>query len=418
MNYSLIPDFLAMGGLVWVFASLLRRTRQTRLRYWVVGWVMILVHIVAQLVSSGLGGGWIAEAASAVSLSMLLLTSVTFIWAGNNMQHAWWRDLLLTLLVTVADAAFFVCAAYGLDSTRIYLLLTLLGMLSAIWLFRGGRREGERVLPRWRLFCIFVAYAAQALLVLHAPIEMALIWMLFWHYLAVAYFFYRGAPRATVGVIFTTLSFAAWAAVFPVAETLAILLPQVHLDNEVWNLPKFLVATGMIFTLLEEQMGQAEHAALHDPLTGLPNRRMFVRRFDEALLRARENACQIAVFVLDLNGFKRVNDMFGHAAGDTLLKAVANRLQKTIRTTDTLARMGGDEFAVIVPDLSSTATTDIIASNLARACSEAVDLDDHRVDVEASVGVASYPHDGTNALHLYAVADHAMYANKPVAGKA
>lgn len=417
MNYSLIPDFLAMSGLVLVFASLLRRTHQTRLRYWVVGWVMILVHIIAQLVSSGLGEGRIAETASAVSLSMLLLTSVTFIWAGNNMQHAWWRDLLLTLPATVPDVAFFVCAAYDLKSTTIYLLLTLLGMFSAIWLFRGGRRETERVPFRWRLFSIFVAYAVQAMLVLRAPIEMALIWMLFWHYLAVAYFFYRGAPRATVGVIFTTLSFAAWAAVFPVAEGLATLLPRVHFDGEVWNLPKFLVATGMIFTLLEEQMGQAEHAALHDPLTGLPNRRMFIRRFDAALLRAREHSCRIAVFVLDLNGFKRVNDMFGHAAGDALLKTVAGRLQKAIRANDTLARMGGDEFAVILPDLASTAVIDHLAKNLSAALSDAVDLEGHHIDIEASVGVASYPEDGANALHLYAVADHAMYANKPASGK-
>ncbi|TAL85429.1 MAG: GGDEF domain-containing protein [Rhodanobacter sp.] len=417
MNYSLIPDFLAMGGLVLVFASLLRRTHQTRLRYWVVGWLMILVHIIAQLVSSGLGEGRIADAASAISLSMLLLTSVTFIWAGNNMQHAWRRDLLLTLLATVPDLAFFACAAYDLESTAIYLPLTLLGMLSTLWLFRGGRCEAERAPPWWRLFSIFVAYAVQALLVLHASVEMALIWMLFSHYLAAAYFFYRGAPSATVGVIFTTLSFAAWAGVFPVADALATVWPQVHFDNEVWNLPKFLVATGMIFTLLEEQMGQAEHAALHDPLTGLPNRRMFVRRFDAALLRAREQSCRIAVFVLDLNGFKQVNDLFGHAAGDALLQAVAKRLQKSIRSNDTLARMGGDEFAVILPDLASTGMIDQLSKKLVGAFSEAIALDGHHVDIEASIGMASYPDDGENALHLYAIADHAMYVNKPVSDK-
>ena len=131
-----------------------------------------------------------------------------------------------------------------------------------------------------------------------AALELALIWMLFWHYLLVAWFFWRGASRTTLGVLFTTASFVAWASVFPVAYVVNRWLPGLHIPNESWNLPKFLVATGMIFTVLEEQLGEAKHDAMHDALTGLPNRRLFARRLDAALVRARERRGRVAVLVI------------------------------------------------------------------------------------------------------------------------
>ena len=412
MDFSVVPDFLAIGGLVLVFASLLRRTRQTRLRYWLVGWILLLVHIAAQLLNRNAGTGVVADAALAVSLSMLLLASVAFIWAGNDVRRAWSRDLSVTLLATVPDVAFFVYAAYGVQSMPTYLGLTVAGVMTTLWMFRGGRRDTDGRYRLWRLPCIVAAYAIQAGLVLHGSIEVALIWMLFWHYLAAAFFFHRGAPRSTVGVLFTTLSFVAWAAVFPLAYALQMFLPAVKLENEVWNLPKFLVATGMIFTLLEEQIGLAEHASMHDALTGLPNRRVFVERLEAALAQARSAHGRFAVLVIDLDDFKRINDTLGHAAGDALLQSVAKLLQASVRGGDTLARLGGDEFAAILPDMPDRAAAERVIGKLENALAAGTDFQGRLRTISASIGCSIYPDDGLDETRLYAIADRAMYTSK------
>lgn len=412
MDFSVVPDFLAIGGLVLVFASLLRRTRQTRLRYWLAGWILLLVHIAAQLLNRNAAAGGVADAALAVSLSMLLLASVAFIWAGNDVRRAWSRDLSATLLATAPDVAFFVCAAYGVQSVPAYLGLTVAGVMATMWMFRGGRRDADGRYRLWRLPCIVAAYAIQAGLVLHGSIEVALVWMLFWHYLAAAFFFHRGAPRSTVGVLFTTLSFVAWAAVFPVAYALQLFLPAVKLENEVWNLPKFLVATGMIFTLLEEQIGLAEHASMHDALTGLPNRRVFVERLETALAQARNAHGRFSVLVIDLDDFKRINDTLGHAAGDALLQAVAKVLQATVRGGDTLARLGGDEFAAILPDMPDRAAAERLIAKLESALAAGTDFQGRLLTVSASIGCSLYPDDGLDETRLYAIADRAMYTSK------
>jgi diguanylate cyclase (GGDEF)-like protein len=417
LNYSLIPDFLAISGLVMVFGSLLRHSRQTRLRSWLIGWVMILLHIVAQIVNSALPDGRAADAADAVSMSMLLFTAATFIWAGNDRRLGSSRDLSMMLVATLPEAAFFCCQSFDVNADAPYLALTALGLISTVWGFRGRRNGPESNQRLGRLIGVTVVYGVQAILVLRGSVDVATTWMLFAYYLAAAFFFLRGAPRATIGVVFTTVCFVAWALVFPVADLLAAFLPSLKLEQEVWNLPKFLVATGMIFTLLEENMGKAEHASMHDALTGLPNRRMFVRQLETALLQAREAGSRVGVLVLDLNGFKSVNDNHGHAVGDELLCSVAGRLSSILRESDTLARMGGDEFAAILTDLPDRVAGEAIARKLAASLDASLELKAHRLVTRASVGLALYPDDGKDELSLFALADRRMYDYKSAASK-
>lgn len=410
LNLSVLPDLLAIGGLVTVFASLLRRTQQTRLRYWLVGWVMILVHIIAQLVY--LNVPMLAQPGEAISLSMLLLASVAFIWAGHDRRSGRSSSFVGTLLASTPDVLFVVLLAGGVEDHRVFLGLTVMAAAAAMGLFRADRRSTVRRDRRALVAGIVLAYVVQVLLVQFVTLEWALIWMLYWHYLLVAYFFWHGANVRTRGVRFTTASFIAWASVFPVAALLDRWAPGLQIQGEAWNLPKFLVATGMIFTVLEEQLGEAKRDAMHDALTGLPNRRLFARRLDAALAHARQRHGRVAVLVIDMDDFKQINDTRGHATGDALLAAAAERLQARLRGTDTLARLGGDEFAAILPDADSREAVALLVEKLQATLREGFEVQGEIIAVRASIGAALYPDDGPDEACLYAAADRAMYAHK------
>lgn len=410
LNLSVLPDLLAIGGLVLMFASLLRRTHQSRLRYWLVGWVMILVHIVAQMVYQNVPA--LMSSGLSVSLSMLLLASGAFVWAGHDHSSGCGRGFIWPMAAAVPDVIFIVAWSCGRAEPWLFAVLTALAALATLALLwrdqcEAGRRERDRLAGG-----VLLAYAMQILLVSRGQLELALVWMLCWHYLAAAYFFWRGAPRAGLGTAFTTICFLTWAAVFPVGYAVERWFPGLQINGEAWNLPKFLVATGMILCLLEEQVGMARHAAAHDPLTGLPNRRLFVRRLDEALERARRSSMRVALLVIDMDDFKRVNDTRGHAAGDALLCFAAQRLQATLRRNDTLARLGGDEFGAIIPDLAPGADIDRLVEELRSVLDEGLDWQGQRYPIRASIGVSFYPDDGSDEACLYAAADRAMYAHK------
>lgn len=152
--------------------------------------------------------------------------------------------------------------------------------------------------------------------------------------------------------------------------------------------------------------------ANHDPLTSLPNRPLFHERLSRALARGARNASQIAVFFLDIDHFKEVNDTLGHHIGDQLLQSVAERLSGCIRQGDTLARLAGDEFTVILEDLNDFADAASVAHKILRQCNQPFSLDGHDIAVSASIGVALYPRDGTDLDTLLRRADQAMYSAK------
>jgi diguanylate cyclase (GGDEF)-like protein/PAS domain S-box-containing protein len=161
--------------------------------------------------------------------------------------------------------------------------------------------------------------------------------------------------------------------------------------------------------MLEQELA---HQAFHDSLTGLSNRAVFRDRLDHALARAERNAQPIAVLLLDLDGFKTINDSLGHDAGDELLVAVAQRLQAAARTSDTVARLGGDEFAILLEDEVDEARAKAAARRLKRQLSAPFGVRGREVFVRASVGIA-VTYDGTGTTdELIRNADTAMYAAK------
>jgi diguanylate cyclase (GGDEF)-like protein len=411
VNFSVVPDFVAIGGLIAVFRTLLRRTGQSRLNFWLVGWVLLLVHIVAQFVAQNTAGS--ADGAYSVAVAMLVITANAFIWAGGDQLDMRWRNLSIVVLSAIPDAALLTCIICGVESGWAYAALTLMGAGSTLWMLRTWRGATDQPTLRWRTSLVLAAYSVQgALLAFHQPDE-TLSWMLTWHYLAVAAFYRISAAGPSASVRFTTISFIAWAFVFPVSDLMAVLWPHAHVDAEVWNLPKFLVATGMSFTLLEEQLSKAEYASLHDELTGLPNRRMLARCLREVMDRARAAGELAALVVIDLDGFKEINDTLGHAAGDEVLRWAARQFRSQLGPQHVLARLGGDEFAVILTDVRDREAAHLAAQNLRRALDSGMVILGRHLAIGASVGFSMYPHESDDADRLYAIADRAMYDRKP-----
>jgi len=155
-----------------------------------------------------------------------------------------------------------------------------------------------------------------------------------------------------------------------------------------------------------------EHRALHDPLTDLPNRSLFFDRLRQALHAARRDGSQVALVMLDLDGFKAINDTRGHATGDAVLREVAGRLRLGLRATDSVARLGGDEFAWILPRVTSHRFVDAMVRKRLAVAQEPVDLDGEQIDVGVSAGIAMYPDDGQDPDTLMRRADRAMYSVK------
>lgn len=163
----------------------------------------------------------------------------------------------------------------------------------------------------------------------------------------------------------------------------------------------------------EESIQRLAH---HDSLTGLPNRLLFNDRLDQAISLAKRDSRQFALLYLDLDRFKAVNDTLGHAAGDELLQGVAARVRQQVRESDTVARVGGDEFTVILRDISRREVAELVAGKITAAVAAPFQLDKRKysVDIGISVGVAVYPSDGQDADTLVRAADAAMYNAKQV----
>jgi diguanylate cyclase (GGDEF)-like protein len=171
-------------------------------------------------------------------------------------------------------------------------------------------------------------------------------------------------------------------------------------------------AFGMLLASNTKMRIASEKMALFDPLTNLPNRRMLVDRLLEAELRAIETGWQVGVIYLDLDGFKLVNDTLGHEAGDRLLKSVSNAMSPILRPEDCLARVGGDEFVVVVENVRSRGDLATLAARLKSAVENQSIPGRDRLTVQTSCGIAIFPTDGDSAHDVMREADTAMYLAK------
>ena len=157
---------------------------------------------------------------------------------------------------------------------------------------------------------------------------------------------------------------------------------------------------------------RAEYLATHDVLTGLPNRALLMDRMEQALARARRERSMLAVLSLDLDNFKRINDTYGHAEGDKVLVRTAGRLKRAMRESDSVTRMGGDEFILLAPGVETEEEVSSLVNRLHADFRTPFHLGSDDRALELSVGVALYPRDGSSPGELLAAADRSLYVAK------
>ena len=175
-------------------------------------------------------------------------------------------------------------------------------------------------------------------------------------------------------------------------------------------------ATGRDVTKNAQELDQLQRLANFDSLTGLPNRNLFMDRLQQALSRTDREQQQVALVYLDMDGFKQVNDSHGHASGDELLQAVALRLKSCVRQGDTVARLCGDEFAMILVNTNGMESVQKILTKIIDSFNQSPLLDDRYMNGSCSIGVSVYPRDGEEVSELLRCADIAMYRTKARGG--
>lgn len=163
---------------------------------------------------------------------------------------------------------------------------------------------------------------------------------------------------------------------------------------------------------LYEQKNILHYQAHHDELTQLPNRTFFNERLEQAIEKAKRNKTLIALFYIDLDHFKQINDSLGHEVGDIVLKITAERLKNKIRKEDTLSRLGGDEFTLIIEELNIAKDVSLLAQKIIEDLEKPIYIDTHTLYISSSIGISIYPDDDTDAKNLLKYADSAMYKAK------
>jgi diguanylate cyclase (GGDEF)-like protein len=168
----------------------------------------------------------------------------------------------------------------------------------------------------------------------------------------------------------------------------------------------------LLYRELAQYSRAQQELALHDALTGLPNRRLLEDRIATTLQHANRNHHKAAIMYIDLDGFKAINDTYGHAYGDEVLKTIAKRLLDCSRKEDTVARLGGDEFMVVLSEVTGLADAQGPAAKIVEAVSEPIFINDLTLGLSTSIGISIYPDDAETVDSLISIADYALYEAK------
>jgi diguanylate cyclase len=408
VDWGKLPDLAAVILFASAFAAVARRSRAPVSKLWLTGWLMIALHFTAAAFASLPESTGLV--ASFISITALAWAGMLFNWASEpdrTKRSSFW------MLITMMGANCYYFGLLAFDPNNAWArtaAAATLGILPLTLALIGVRGKNHPL--RWATVSFYCMLSVFLIAFQDRPgvgTLLAVNGVLFTVYMGCCVNFCFAYRRPTAGAFVTIAGFLSWASVFVVVPSINTFLPNVHFENEVWNLPKYIVAVGMILLLLEEQIEHNQYLALHDELTGLPNRRLFQDRLNSALERARRTGTNTALLLVDLDHFKQVNDSFGHHAGDRVLKHVGSVFLSRVRRSDTVARTGGDEFAVILDEPVSRVDAERVAQSLVTLLNEPFYLGDRKVPIGASIGIALFPDDANDAEGLCIAADLQMY---------
>lgn len=414
MNITLLPDLAAMASLLAILYFLRRRHLQEGVGLWIVGLLFIFLEAIAYAFYQRSGPRHIP--CHLIALDSYAAAGVIFLWAAAKPLFP--RKETLIYLGVNAVSLTAVQTVYGFDiyDPAPYRWIAgaglALGLVVPFVLARRLRLGEAWWLPLVQLLLwVPVWYFGTERMFRNAAY-----YPLFLLYLCTAVIFTLSLPRKSLGRIPIVAGFVLWSLVF-LAHPWVVDRPQyVEVAAEVWNWQKFLVTIGMLLVLLERQVAINEWHALHDQLTGLPNRRCFEDKLGMAIKQAQRTDSKFALVMIDLDGFKAVNDTRGHDVGDLLLRFIAKNLGSVIRPVDTLARLGGDEFIWLMtnlsPDLSRSQIVEIATSRINGTLKIPFVHQEENFVVSASAGVAVYPEDTWDEVLLRRLADQRMYEQK------
>jgi diguanylate cyclase (GGDEF)-like protein len=411
MNWNVLPDLAAIALLTCAFASTVRRSHSKSAGLWLAGWLLVAVHFAASLFLHY--SGIVGKVGEYTGTITLVIAGVLFQTAVIPYREEPSRPWMTALLMAV-NALYVILLiagnppAWALNATAVLFAAgPLVITLTALKRFNNAFR--------WAIVLLNASLSAFLIVFQNRPGNggyLAFNAVLFTVFLGCSISFIFAYPRPTTGSIISIIGFITWASVFVIGPWLFYHFPAAHVESEVWNLPKFVVAVGMILLLLEGQIEHNKHLALHDPLTGLPNRRLFEDRLTSALDRARRIDAQMALLIVDLNRFKEVNDTFGHHVGDLLLQRVGAIFLGRVRRSETVARTGGDEFSIILEEPASRAEATHVSQALLELLEKPLQLENQSVRIGASIGIAVFPEDAAGMEALCIAADKRMYEEK------
>ena len=415
LDWSKVPDLVAVILLASAFASVARKGHTSASGLWLTGWCLIALHFLA-LMFAAVPGFW---GLISVDIGLVALAAAGLLFMYASVPYRKSRSSISMLCVLLAASGIYIVLLNS-DASR-WVLTTaavFLGLGPAVVSFIELR--ALRHPYRWIVLTLYVGLSIFLLFVQNRPnggTDLALNALLFTVYLGCCLHFWFAYRQFTAGTLITITGFTAWAAVFVIGPYLSMYANGVHIESEVWNLPQFVVAIGMILLLYDGQLEHSKYLALHDDLTGLPNRRLFLDRLSIAVERARRMGSKTALLVVDLDRFKRVNDTLGHHAGDMILQQVGTIFSSRLRRSDTVARTGGDEFCVILEEPTNRAQAKQVAHSLMMQLNQPRQIDGQTIWVGASVGIAVFPDDAEDIESLCIAADLRMYGDKHGSGR-
>ena len=531
-------DILMIGCLVLLFSSTYRKRETFLVRCWSIGWLLILVHFTVQLFHPRLPAG--QNLLSDISIGALIACAVMFLLpTGDKSEARTLRNLALPLSAACTSITIVALQNNNVALAAPYYLLVAWGEFAAVIYAVRFHRESKRVVT---LIILSIATCGNWMVwsIAHQRMDVCVSAILAQFYLTVAIVYIDEFRRISGGMLTVSVGLFAWAAVFPAAEFCDHLGIVDRISPELWNIPKYFVAFGMILSLLEEEIisanrasknyrllfeanphpmwiydrktlafesvneaavkhygytreqflsmtlldlrptedvdtvmrelseaepaqqltgpwqhqksdgsfvqvdiasqqmhsdgrslafsliqdvtdrqklhAQLVHQANHDILTGIPNRALMEERMLQTLAHARRHSRHAALLCIDLDRFKQINDTYGHSVGDICLKEIARRLAGRVRGIDTVARVGGEEFSVLLHEIDTRADAQRVAVDVLHALSTPIVAESYSVEMTASIGIAIYPADGSDAGTLWRNADWAMYRAKNAGG--